>query len=323
MTERTTYTVRIDEDKAGNRADKVLAAEISGLSRSRIQALIAAGRVSRGDDPLTDGATKVKAGEVYAVAVPPPAPAEPPPRDIPLYVLHEDDHLIVLEKPSGLVVHPAPGHADDTLVNALLHHCRGSLSGIGGVSRPGIVHRLDKDTSGVMVAAKDDRTHQGLAGQFADHTIQRAYQALVWGVPRPAEGTVEGNIGRNPRNRKKMAVRQSGGKFARTRYRLRKAYGDLVSQLECRLETGRTHQIRVHMAHLGHPLIGDAVYGGGARRCPKSADPRLRAALQAMEGQALHAFLLGFCHPVTGEVMRFESKKYNKNNELLELLDSM
>ncbi|MDD9877097.1 MAG: RluA family pseudouridine synthase [Magnetovibrio sp.] len=323
MTEGTTYTVPIAGDKAGGRIDKILAAAIPALSRSRIQALMEAGAVRTEAGPATDGAAKARAGEVYEVHVPAPAPARPESQDIPLEVVFEDAHLIVVDKPAGLVVHPAAGHGDGTLVNALLHHCRGSLSGIGGVTRPGIVHRLDKDTSGLIVAAKDDATHQGLARQFAAHDIERAYKAMVWGVPTPPAGAVEGNIGRSPRNRKKMAVVGRGGKTALTRYKVLRAFANLVSLVECRLETGRTHQIRVHLSSIGHPVVGDPLYGGGARRCPAGVPEAARTSLQTVNGQLLHAFKLGFTHPVTGAVHAFESVNLNKMNKLLDVLDKM
>jgi len=323
MSNATTYTVRIDDDKAGGRLDKVLAGAIAELSRSRIQALLTQGQVLVDETIVTDGATRTKAGDLYLVNVPPPVPAEPVARDLPLAVVYEDEHLIVIDKPAGMVVHPAAGHTDDTLVNALLHHCRGGLSGIGGVTRPGIVHRLDKDTSGLLVVAKDDVTHRGLAEQFAAHTIQRAYLALVWGRPSRRRGSIEGNIGRSSKNRKKMAVLRRGGKPARTHYRLLKAHGNLVSLVECRLETGRTHQIRVHLTSIGHPVVGDPIYGGGPRRIPKEDELHLDEYLTHKNGQILHAYQLGFMHPIQQKAMEFRSEKNSKINELLTLLDEV
>jgi len=319
----TKYTVKVDEDKAGERIDRLLASSLAELSRSRLKVLIESGHVSRDGVPLTDPSAKSRAGEVYIVQVPPPAPAEPVAQDIPLEVVFEDEHLIVVEKPVGLVVHPAAGHADGTLVNALLHHCAGDLSGIGGVTRPGIVHRLDKDTSGLIVAAKNDAAHQDLSEQFAAHTIERAYKALVWGVPSKMSGKLDGNIGRSPRNRKKMAIVRRGGKPAVTRYKVLKKFGELVSLVECRLETGRTHQIRVHMASIGHPVVGDPLYGGGSRRMPASVSSDIQQVLQDVKGQALHAFILGFSHPGTQERMSFKSIKLNNINKLCEKLDEM
>ncbi|MCP5367962.1 MAG: RluA family pseudouridine synthase [Hyphomicrobiales bacterium] len=317
------YTVLVTEDKAGLRADRFLAGAVPALSRARIQALMAAGRVARDGAPATDPAGKVRAGQCWTVTEPPPVPAEPRAQAIPLVVVFEDADLIVVDKPAGLVVHPAAGNPENTLVNALLAHCGAGLSGIGGVARPGIVHRLDKDTSGLMVAAKSDRAHAGLAAQFAAHSLERAYRALVWGLPAPARGTIEGAIGRSPANRKKMAVVTRGGKAAVTRYRVERAFAGAASLVECRLQTGRTHQIRVHMAHIGHPLVGDPVYGRG-RAARRAGLPAVaRAALAAFPRQALHAYLIGFSHPVTGEALRFESDLPPDFNELVEILGSI
>lgn len=279
---------------ASSRLDKALTALVpadSGLSRARVQQLIKAGRVGLNGGAVTDPSHKVKAGEVYALEVPPPEPAVPQAQEIALKVVYEDADLLVIDKPAGLVVHPAAGNRDRTLVNALLAHCGNSLSGIGGVVRPGIVHRLDKDTSGLMVVAKHDAAHQALSAQFADRSLSRVYQALVWGVPSPVKGSIEGAIGRHPRDRKKMAVLAHGGKAALTHYRVLEALG-AVSLVECKLATGRTHQIRVHMAHNKHPLVGDPVYG---RRNSSLAFPR----------QALHAAEITFLHPRTGKRMNF------------------
>jgi 23S rRNA pseudouridine1911/1915/1917 synthase len=320
MSEATTYTVHVDDDKAGGRLDKVLTVALEGFSRTRVQALIAEGHVHRDGEPATDAATKVRPGDAWVVQVPPPAPAAPWPMAIPLDVVFEDDHLIVVDKPAGMVVHPAAGHADDTLVNALLHHCRGSLSGIGGVTRPGIVHRLDKDTSGLLVAAKDDLAHQGLAKQFADHSIERSYLAMVWGRPLKRIGTIEGQIGRSPRNRKKMAVLRRGGKFARTHYRVLDNVDDLISLVECRLETGRTHQIRVHMTSIGHSIVGDPMYGG-ARKLPATTSQVIRDELANVPGQILHARILGFVHPVTLQPLMFSSQKFSKTANVFHNFD--
>ncbi|MEK9752233.1 MAG: RluA family pseudouridine synthase [Rhodospirillaceae bacterium] len=321
MNDGSKYTVRADQDKAGGRVDRLLADAVAHLSRSRIQALMASGHVRGADGTaLTDPAAKVRAGEVYTVTEPPPLPAEPEAQEIALDVVFEDAHLIVIDKPAGLVVHPAAGHGEGTLVNALLYHCRGRLSGIGGVTRPGIVHRLDKDTSGLIVVAKDDVTHQGLAAQFARHDIERAYKTMVWGVPSPARGTVEGNIGRSPTNRKKMAIVKRGGKPAVTHYATETVFAPVAALVECRLETGRTHQIRVHMASIGHPVVGDPLYGGGPGRLKAGADPRLRQFVHELNGQLLHAYLLGFSHPVTGKLLSFKSNKFNKINEMCNIL---
>ncbi len=322
MTER--HDVTIPEDLSGERLDKALAELLPDLSRVRVQALLAEGHVTDGRGAAVKAAKqKVRGGEVFVVDIPPPVAAEPEGQDIPLDVVYEDDHLIVLDKPQGLVVHPAAGNADGTLVNALLAHCKGSLSGIGGVERPGIVHRLDKDTSGLMVAAKTDIAHRGLAKQFEDHSIDRAYRAVVWGVPHPAEGEIIGNIGRDPKNRKKMAVRADGaGKTAKTFYKVLERFGDKAALVECRLATGRTHQIRVHMASIGHPVIGDPLYGG--RRGRAGAVPAdLKARLSECKSQALHACILGFIHPATGEEMRFSSDNHKYINKICDLFRSV
>jgi 23S rRNA pseudouridine1911/1915/1917 synthase len=306
-------TAVASESDAGQRLDRVLAAALNDLSRARLQALIASGAVSLQGKPVKDGNHRVKAGETYKVVIPPATPARPVGQDIPLTVVYEDKDVIVIEKPPGLVVHPAAGNPDGTLVNALIAHCGDSLVGVGGEARPGIVHRLDKDTSGLLIAAKNERAMGSLAKQFAKHTIERAYHAVVWGAPRAGEGMVEGDIGRNPFDRKRMAVMRSGGKHARTRYRVIETFGakerPFASLIECRLETGRTHQIRVHLTHLGHPLIGDPSYGK-ARQAPRAKSPveeKAFAAAGNFERQALHAYILGFQHPSLHKTMRFES----------------
>jgi 23S rRNA pseudouridine1911/1915/1917 synthase len=291
----------------GRRLDQALAAALPALSRSRLKALILEGRVSCAGAVISEPSRRVKPGERFEVEVPPAAPAEPAAQPIPLDILFEDEHVIVVVKPAGLTVHPAPGNPDRTLVNALIAHCGASLSGIGGVARPGIVHRLDKDTSGVMVAAKTDAAHASLARQFAGRTIERAYLALVWGVPRAATGRVEGAIGRSARDRKKMAVVSRGGKAAATRWRVLRRFGTVAALLECRLETGRTHQIRVHMAHAGHPLIGDRAYGGARHRGAMDLAPAARRIAEGFGRQALHAAVLGFEHPASGRGARFEA----------------
>ena len=299
---RRRFTVARADARA--RLDRLLADHVPALSRSRLKNLIETGRVSIGGATITEPGYRVKPGQAVTLVIPPPVDETPQAQAIPLQVAYEDEHLIVVDKPAGLVVHPAPGNPDRTLVNALLAHCGASLSGIGGVRRPGIVHRLDKDTSGLMVAAKHDAAHQGLSAQFATRRLSRTYQAVVWGVPRPASGRIEGAIGRDPRNRKRMAVRESGGKAAVTHYRVLKPLDPLWSLVECRLETGRTHQIRVHMAHRGHPLVGDALYGGARRR---GVDERGQKTLALCPRQALHAAALRFVHPVSGAALAFES----------------
>ena len=299
--------VTIEPGAACGRLDKTLAELLPDLSRGRIQALMAQGLVSRDGAPLLDASAKAKPGE-HQLLIPPPAPADPQPEAIPLSILYEDEHLIVVDKPAGMAVHPAPGSETGTLVNALLHHCGASLSGIGGVARPGIVHRLDKETSGVMVAAKSDAAHQGLSKLFSTHDIDRVYVALVRGAPNPERGTIETRLGRSPHDRKKMAVLKSGGREAITHYRTEAVYGGdgrkpLAARIACTLETGRTHQIRVHMASKGAPCLGDPVYGSG----PPAASVREAIADAGLKRQALHAAVLGFVHPVTGEALRFES----------------
>ncbi|MDH5748584.1 MAG: RluA family pseudouridine synthase [Rhodospirillales bacterium] len=322
----TTFTVPVPENKAGNRLDRLLAEALGDLSRTRIKALILGGRVVLVDDlgtPATDPAYKVRRGQAFLITVPAPESALPEPENIPLNVVYEDNELIVIDKPAGLVVHPGAGNPAGTLVNALLFHCKNSLSGIGGVTRPGIVHRLDKDTSGLMVAAKTDLAHQDLSRQFEAHSLERAYLAVVWGILAPTQGEISGNIGRNPANRKKMAVVRRGGKQALTRYRTVRALGSVASLVECRLATGRTHQIRVHLSTRGHSVVGDPLYGGALRSRIKQAPENVRAALATFNRQALHAYILGFRHPSTNKTLRFESTLPHDINELIDCLDVM
>jgi 23S rRNA pseudouridine1911/1915/1917 synthase len=291
---------------------------LSGISRTRIRALIEEGHVRTGTGGRVRAKAPVRAGDLYVVIVPAARPPEPAPQAMDLHILHEDDDLIVLEKPAGLVVHPAPGNPDRTLVNALIAHCGGRLSGVGGVARPGIVHRLDKDTSGLMVVAKTDRAHRALAAQLETRTLGRVYRALVWGVPAKREGTIEGNIGRSLADRKKMAIVKRGGKPALTRYTVAKVFAGAISLVECRLATGRTHQIRVHMAALRHPIVGDATYGGAATaRRLATLPPALAAKVGALRGQALHACSLAFAHPADGHEMAFSSNKLCKFNDVV------
>ena len=293
---------------AGERLDRFLAGGLAGaFSRARLKALIETGHVAAAGQTITEPSHRVKPGQAYRLNLPPTVDALPQAEAIPLAIAYEDQDLIVIDKPAGMVVHPAPGNPDATLVNALIAHCGASLSGIGGVRRPGIVHRIDKDTSGLLVAAKNDAAHAGLAKLFAGHDIERGYRAVVWGVPSPIEGTIERNIGRDPQNRKRMAVRSGGGKTALTRYKLLQRFGTTASLIDCRLATGRTHQIRVHLAHIGHPLIGDPVYGRSRRGRLAGLPETTRAALAAFRRQALHAWLLGFRHPISGEPLQFES----------------
>ncbi|MGE5271918.1 MAG: RluA family pseudouridine synthase [Thiohalocapsa sp.] len=306
--------VRIAAEDSGQRLDRAVQRQVPELSRSRLKQLILDGHVRSSCTTLRDPAQKAVAGAVVEIMLPPPEAAAPLAQAIPLDVRFEDAQLIVIDKPAGMVVHPAPGNPDETLVNALLAHCGPSLAGIGGVRRPGIVHRLDKDTSGLLVVAKTELAHQALSHDFAARDIERAYAAIVWGVPVPPAGEIAGNIGRSPTNRKKMAVvREGSGKPAATRYRLARRFGDHASLIECRLLSGRTHQIRVHLAHIGHPLIGDPLYGRRGRRVPSrvisglAQDGNDDANIATFARQALHARLLGFRHPVSGETLRFES----------------
>lgn len=291
-------------ETAGERLDKALAAAAATLSRSRVKALIDAGQLAVDGRTIDDASHRVKPGQSWVLEVPAPAPALPQPQDIPLDILHEDDWLLVINKPAGMVVHPAAGNADGTLVNALLHHCRGSLSGIGGVARPGIVHRLDKETSGLMVVAKTDAAHQALSAQFADRSLSRTYQAIVWGLPNPREGRIETRIGRHPSNRQKMAVVTRGGKEAVTLYRVIRPLGLKACLVECRLKTGRTHQIRVHMTHIGHALVGDPVYGNQSRPV-KGLGAAAAEAAASLGRQALHAAEIRFLHPADGRERQF------------------
>lgn len=310
-------------EEAGNRLDRVLASHLGDLSRSRLKRLIEQGRVHLDDKPVSDPAFKVKPGQVFAVTVPPSESGTIEPQAMDLKILFEDTHLLVVDKPAGLVVHPAPGNPDRTLVNALLAHCGDSLVGIGGVKRPGIVHRLDKDTSGVMVIAKTEAVHRALSADFAARRITRAYQAIVWGVPTPKSGDITGAIGRNPRDRKTMAV-VATGKAAATRYQVLKSFGTVAALIECRLGSGRTHQIRVHLLAKGNPVLGDPVYKG---RHVSARLAKLPAAAKAAAGglgrQALHAYLLGFRHPATGEYREFKSALPSQFTALLQNLEEI
>ncbi len=302
-------------DEGSPRLDRVLATRCPALSRSRLKALILDGRVAIAGNAVRDPAYHASPGETITIDVPPPVAPEPAGEAIALDIVYEDDDVIVIDKPRGLVVHPAAGHETGTLVNALIAHCGASLSGIGGVRRPGIVHRLDKDTTGLMVVAKNDKAHQSLSAQFADHgrtgELRRGYYAFVWGVPSRARGTIEAPIDRHPYAREKMAVRD-GGREAITHWEVLETYtgrsgGEVVSLIACQLETGRTHQIRVHLAHLGHPLLGDETYGPHFKTKASQLSPEGRAALTDLGRQALHAYLLVLEHPSTGEVMEWQS----------------
>lgn len=343
-TEQSTH-VRLEAgtEHVGERLDRFISSSLEHYTRSRVKELIKTGHISRGEKVILEPNCRIKLGDVYDVELPPAAAAIPLAQDIPLDIAYEDEHLIVIDKPAGLVVHPATGHWSGTLVNALLYHCGDSLSGVGGVKRPGIVHRLDRYTSGLMVVAKNDTAHLGLSEQFADHGRQgpltRAYTALVWGEISPKNGTVKSQIGRSPKNPLKMDVLKDGGKFAITHYETLETYGvhdvsnrsamklgdnnAAVSKITCRLETGRTHQIRVHMTHLGHPLISDPVYGTGFKTKADILPQKVQHAVQKLKRQALHASVLGFSHPVTGEYHEYSSDLPKDMEKLENLLQTL
>ncbi len=311
----TKSIIRVQIHADGERLDRALAAAVPELSRERLKALMLSGAVCVGERTLSNPSEKTKAGEEITITVPTAAPAKAEAQDIPLNIVYEDDELIVVDKPAGLVVHPAAGNLDGTLVNALLHHCAGQLSGIGGVARPGIVHRIDKDTSGLLVVAKTDQAHEGLARQFAAHSIGRRYAAVVAGRPIPVAGRIEGSIGRSSRNRKKMDVVENGrGKRSVTHFETLRQLAD-AALVECRLETGRTHQVRVHMTSIGHPLLGDPLYGS-TRKSHRDILKRLN-----FNRQALHARSLIFIHPRTQENLAFESPLPTDMMELIAALD--
>lgn len=316
-----TYKFTVENQDSNIRLDRYLVSKVQEHSRSRLQSLIQEGHVSINKNKSQDPSLKVKEGQVVEVIVPPAIEAAPFPQDIPLEILYEDNDVIVINKAAGMVVHPAPGNPQGTLVNALLNHCGESLSGIGGVKRPGIVHRLDKETSGLLVSAKNDKAHHNLSHQLATREMGRHYVALVWGMITPNEGTIEGPIARDPRHRQRMTVR-SGGKFARTHYKVIKYFGRMASFIECRLETGRTHQIRVHLAKRGFPLIGDSLYG----KSPKITPPVLKTYLSdswAPSRQALHAKELTFIHPSTHEKLHFSVDLPQDMINLIDMLNSL
>jgi 23S rRNA pseudouridine1911/1915/1917 synthase len=307
--------VIVEGDEGSTRLDRVLATRLAELSRSRLKALILAGKVAVQNVPIRDPAYHVGHGDTIIIDVPEPAAPEPVAENIALAIVYEDDDIIVIDKPKGLVVHPAAGHETGTLVNALIAHCGASLSGIGGVRRPGIVHRLDKDTSGLLVVAKNDAAHQSLSAQFADHgrtgALRRSYLAFVWGVPNRQRGTIIAPIDRHAHAREKMAVRE-GGREAVTHWEILESFvgkdgKPVAALLACQLETGRTHQIRVHLAHIGHPLMGDAVYGPHFKTKASHLGAESQTALAALDRQALHAYLLALEHPKTGEILAWNS----------------
>jgi len=317
--------VEATESDLGLRLDIFLSQRLPELSRTRVQALIKQGEVRSDAATIVDAKYRVKPGDRFEVTVPPPVPAEPEAETIPLNILYEDDALIVIDKPAGLVVHPGAGHSSGTLVNALIAHCGESLSGIGGVARPGIVHRLDKDTSGILVVAKTDQAHRALAAEFADHgregALERSYLALVWGTPPRPDGTIDAAMGRHPTSRTKMAVLSNKGRHAVTHYRVLETFGGhppIASLLECTLETGRTHQVRVHLAHLGTPVIGDPLYAQGFKSKLRNLPEPLCTKLMQLDRQALHAARLAFTHPKTGTLLEFNSPLPDELAEILE-----
>lgn len=305
MNENGLQRLTVSPEDAGVRIDKYLAEQLPDITRSYLQKLLKDGSVQMNGKPVK-ASTKTAAGALIALTIPEPEEPEILPEDIPLDILYEDSDVILINKPKDMVVHPAAGHYTGTLVNALMYHCRGDLSGINGVLRPGIVHRIDKDTTGVLIVCKNDRAHNALAEQLKEHSITRKYRAIVCGNLKEDEGTVDAPLGRHPQDRKKMAIVRSGGKRAVTHYRVLERFGN-YTYIECRLETGRTHQIRVHMASLGHPLLGDEIYG------------RAKSPFK-LEGQTLHAMVLGFIHPTTGEYMEFEAPLPEYFEKLLEKL---
>lgn len=319
-------TITAPTEAEGERLDRFLATGIeapSPLSRTRVKALILDGAVTENGTVITDPSQSVRGEAEYALYMPPVREAVPQGQDIPLDIMFEDSHIIILNKPSGMVVHPGPGQPDGTLVNALISHCGDSLTGIGGVMRPGIVHRLDKDTSGVMMAAKSDAAHQKLTEMFAAHDLDRHYLAITWGMPPETEGRIEAALGRSSRDRKKQAV-VANGRFAATNWTVIRRLPPFASLVECRLETGRTHQIRVHMAHLGHGVIGDPMYGKALRsgQMPDAAARDCLAQMRAFKRQALHAASLGFTHPITGEALHFETPMPDDMAELVTTIET-
>ncbi|MCM2357018.1 MAG: RluA family pseudouridine synthase, partial [Geobacteraceae bacterium] len=307
------------EGSGPERLDSFVARSVDGITRATVQKLIEEGLVTVGGTPQK-ASLKLKGGERLAVTIPPPKPAEAAAEEIPLAILYEDDDLVVVNKPAGMVVHPGAGTSGGTLVNALLAHCR-DLSGIGGTLRPGIVHRIDKDTSGVLVAAKNDRAHQSLAHQFKEHTIKRVYLALVYGSPKGDRGRIESLIGRHPVDRKRMSGKARSGKHAVTHWQVMGRFGG-ITLMRLKLETGRTHQIRVHLSEAGHPLVGDKVYGGSGRLAGIT-DPGLKVLIRELDRQALHAKTLGFIHPASGAYLEFDTELPEDMARIVEYLENL
>ena len=315
------YTEQIKPEQAKLRIDKFIADNYTQFSRAQIQKLIENGCIFVDDEMIADKNFKTRLGDVYQISLPPPVEATPVAQNIPLDILYEDADLIVINKPAGMTVHPAAGAYKDTLVNALLYHCKGTLSGIGGVARPGIVHRIDRNTSGILVVAKNDAAHRCLAEQFFEHSIERTYYAVVYGLPQPAKGTIDGNIARSPYDRKKMAIVQKGGKNAVTHYEVVENYKNAAALIKCNLETGRTHQIRVHLSSIGHNLIGDDIYVKAKKSSILLPEP-LKIYVNTFPRQALHAYSLGFIHPKTKEFLSFKAEMPDDMQELISKLRS-
>ena len=321
MTEEVITVSEVAAAEKNLRLDKFLSLRLPDMSRSRLQKLISGGNVECEEIVIADNSFKVKEGDCYQITIPPAEEAEPIAENIPLDIVYEDDDLIVVNKPAGMTVHPAAGAYSGTLVNALLYHCGDKLSGIGGVKRPGIVHRIDKETSGLLVVAKNDTAHNFLSAQFAEHSSERTYEAVIYGVFTELSGRIEGNIGRSPFDRKKMAIVEKGGKFAATNYKTLQIFGRFASLVQCNLETGRTHQIRVHLSTQGHALIGDKLYVKN-KKSELALPPELKTYVNTCPRQALHAKTLGFVHPRSGEFLQFDSKLPADMTELLEKLSS-
>lgn len=318
------FTITVEAADTGARVDAYLAKKLDGYSRNHIQKLLQEGHVTLNNTILKDRSYRINETDVLVVVPPEPEPLDLTPADIVLDILYEDEDILVINKPIGLTVHPGAGTKNDTLVHALLAHCKDSLSGIGGVERPGIVHRLDRDTSGLMVVAKNDQAHLGLSNQLQDRTLSRHYIAFCWGLPKPTSGTVDTLLGRSSKNRQKMAVVPVGGKHAVTHYETLKVYGNqLASKVRCRLETGRTHQIRVHLAHIGYALLGDQSYGSNRGSRYQKTTPELKSFLETLNHQALHACYLSLTHPVSGKQMEFKCPLPEKLAELEELLEGV
>lgn len=313
------YTKQIDHDATGVRIDKFISSSYPDFSRAQIQRLIESSSILVNEEAISDKNYKTKLGDIYKIIVPEPEAATPIPENIPLNILYEDNDIIVVNKESGMTVHPAAGAYHGTLVNALLYHCKDSLSGIGGVARPGIVHRIDRNTSGILVVAKNDLSHNRLSEQFSEHTIERTYYALVYGVPNPLKGTIEGNIARSSYDRKKMALVKTGGKHAITHYETIARYSNSISLVKCNLETGRTHQIRVHLSSIGCHLVGDDIYKGRRGNLPFPED--IKKLINTFPRQALHAKSLGFTHPKTSEKLQFDSVLPDDIQNLLNILE--